>query len=351
MKRLGGSGVEVSEVTLGTMTWGRQNSEADAHAQLDVAFSELGINAVDTAELYPVPPERETAGRTDLHLGSWLRGQRREDVVLMSKVSGYAPHLGYLRDDGCTTRLTEAQMRESVDKSLGRLGTEYLDVLQLHWPDRYVPMFGQGTYRRECERADAVGFEEQLVGLQKLVEAGKVRHVGVSNETPFGLMKFHQVAKELGLPVMCSVQNAYSLLVRADEGALAEVLYETDTAYLAYSPLAGGMLTGKYAGGEVEGARFSMFDNYMVRYNSDRAREATGHYAEVARRHGMTPTQLALSFVASRSWMTSTIVGATSVKQLRENVAAIAESRWNEDVEADVDAVFAQFRDPCTSTR
>ena len=349
-KRLGGSGLSVSEVTLGTMTWGKQNSEADAHAQLDVAFGELGINAVDTAELYPVPPQEGTAGRTDLYLGSWLRGQRRDDVVLMSKVSGYAPHLAYLRDAGVTTRLTEEQMRESVDKSLARLGTDYLDVLQLHWPDRYVPMFGQGTYRSALAREDAVGFEEQLVGLGKLVEAGKLRHVGLSNETPYGLMRFLQVAREHGLPVVSSVQNAYNLLVRADEGGLAEVLHNTDTAYLAYSPLAGGMLTGKYARGEVDGARLSMFDNYMVRYKGDLAREATGRYAEVARRHGMTPTQLALSFVASRDWMTSVIVGATSVEQLRENVDAVANSVWNEEVERDVDEVYARFRDPTTST-
>jgi aryl-alcohol dehydrogenase-like predicted oxidoreductase len=238
---LGSSDLSVSKCCLGTMTWGQQNTEAEAHEQLDYAL-ESGINFIDTAEIYPVPPVAETQGRTDRYIGSWFASRgTRNDVVLATKVSGYGRQ-SYLRADGSNPRVNEANVVESVDASLQRLGVDHIDLLQVHWPDRYVPLFGAKSYDVSMERPDDIPFEEQLRALQKVVDAGKVRYVGVSNETSYGVMRFCQLAESAGLPRIQTIQNSYSLMTRSlFETDLAEVCAprQCNVSLLAYSPLAG----------------------------------------------------------------------------------------------------------------
>lgn len=350
--KLGDSDLLVSRCCLGTMTWGVQNTEVEAHEQLSYAWDQ-GINFLDTAEMYPIPPSAETQGRTEQYIGTWLQQRRREDVILATKVSGYGRQ-SYLRDDGSLPRVDARNIRESVDKSLARLQTDHIDLLQIHWPDRYVPLFGAPSYDAANER-EAVPFEEQLAGLEAVIRAGKVRFVGVSNETSYGVMSFVQAARQgLGLPMIVSIQNSYSLLVRGSfETDLAEVCAprQCNVGLLAYSPLAGGSLTGKYVAGNEEAianARFNLFQGYMKRYRQSLACEAATAYVEVAQRHGLTPTQLALAFVSSRWFVSSTIIGATSLEQLKENIGTF-DVRLSPEALADIDKVFRRYRDPAVN--
>jgi aryl-alcohol dehydrogenase-like predicted oxidoreductase len=326
--QLGESDLKVSKVCLGTMTWGQQNSDAEAAQQLNLAFDEFGINFIDTAELYPVPPKADTQGRTDLAIAKWLKGRKREDIVLASKVVGRGDHMTYFRKHGKGTRVRRDDIVESVDASLKRLGTDYIDLLQVHWPDRYVPIFGAGTYEYSQEREDDIPIEEQLRGLEEVVKAGKVRHIGLSNETPYGVAKFVELSERLGLPRICSIQNNYSLLVRADTelGGLVETCAprNTNVGLLAYSPLAGGVLTGKYQDPtfDATNARLNLFTGYMARYRNSASEAAVQEYMEIADDMGLTPTQLALAWCYTRPFVASTIVGATSVEQLRANLLA-----------------------------
>jgi len=245
---LGSSDLRVSKVCLGTMTWGQQNTPQEGVDQLQYAFSQ-GVNFLDTAEIYPVPTKSSTQGDTDRVVARWLKTQTRSEVVLASKVAGNSPQLTYMPGrGGAGTAVTAGQIRASVESSLLRLETPYIDLLQIHWPDRYVPLFGGGAYNASLER-EAVGFEEQLQALEELVKEGKVRHLGLSNETPYGVMKFAQVAEKSGSSRMVSIQNSYSLLVRSDfENGLTEVCSarNENVGLLAYSPLAGGILTGGF---------------------------------------------------------------------------------------------------------
>jgi aryl-alcohol dehydrogenase-like predicted oxidoreductase len=351
--RLGNSDLIASKCCLGTMTWGEQNTEAEAHQQLNYAF-ENGINFLDTAEIYPVPPNQNTQGQTDRFISTWLKEQNRADIILASKVSGYGRQT-YLRKGGVLPRVNEANIVESVDSSLARLGTDYIDLLQVHWPDRYVPLFGGAAYDVNSEREGDISFEEQLKGLETVIKQGKVRYIGVSNETSYGVMKFITAAEQLGLPRIQTIQNSYSLLVRgAFETDLAEVCAprQGNVGLLAYSPLAGGALSGKYiqgnttAGGEdISKSRFNLFQGYMQRYTKSLAREATEKYVEVAKKHNLTPTQLALGWCRSRWFVASTIIGATTMKQLKENVEAF-DVVLDADVLADIDAVYRRYRDP-----
>eukprot|EP00611_Tribonema_gayanum_P026740 TRINITY_DN643_c2_g1_i4.p1 TRINITY_DN643_c2_g1~~TRINITY_DN643_c2_g1_i4.p1 ORF type:complete len:419 (-),score=75.55 TRINITY_DN643_c2_g1_i4:183-1439(-) len=352
--KLGSSDLVVSEVCLGTMTWGEQNNEDDASAQLDLAVDEFGINFIDTAELYPVPAKAETSGRTDKAIAKWLKGRKREDIVLASKVAGRAAHLGHLRSSGEPTRVRKADIIESVDKSLQRLGTDYLDLLQVHWPDRYVPLFGGGIYDYEQERSDDIPFEEQLQALEEVIKAGKVRNIGLSNETPYGVMKFVTLAEQLGLPRVCSIQNSYSLLVRADFelGGLVEVCAprNSNVGLLAYSPLAGGVLTGKYQDPNYDDSksRLSFFKGYMGRYRNSFSEAAVKEYMQVAQEAGLTPTQLALAWCYTRPYVTSTIVGATTCDQLRENIMAYNCPITEETTKA-IQQVYRKYTDPTKS--
>lgn len=294
---------------------------------------------------YPVPPSEETQGNTDRYINTWLKNQKRDDIILATKVSGYGRQT-YLRADGSFPRVDEKNVVESVESSLQRLGTDYIDLLQIHWPDRYVPLFGAAVYDPKNERDDDISFEEQLLALKKVVDAGKVRYVGVSNETSYGVMRFVQAAEAIGLPKIVSIQNSYSLLVRGPfETDLAETCHQTNVGLLAYSPLAGGSLTGKYIKDPNAKGRFNIFPGYMQRYTQSMAKEAVQAYCDVAEKNALTPTQLALGWCNSRWFVTSTIIGATTMEQLKENIEAF-EVNLSEDVIAEIGEVYRRYRDP-----
>ena len=315
---LGRTDLRVSAVCLGTMTFGEQNTLAEAHAQLDRARA-AGINFVDTAEMYPVPPRGETQGRTEDHIGRWLaeRGGR-DRVVLATKVSGPGEWVSYLRPG--EVRLDRRNIEAALEASLRRLRTDYVDLYQLHWPDRETNFFGRLGYEHSPEDR-SVPLAETLEVLADLVRAGKVRHVGVSNETPWGLMRLLALSEQHGLPRMVSIQNPYSLLNRSFEVGLAEVALRERCGLLAYSPLAFGVLSGKYLDGRrPEGARLTRFERFN-RYSNPEAERATADYVALARRHGLDPAQMALAYVTSRPFVTSTIIGATTLEQLDADIS------------------------------
>ncbi|XP_028097690.1 uncharacterized protein LOC114297450 isoform X1 [Camellia sinensis] len=351
-KKLGDSDLLISEITLGTMTFGEQNTEKEAHEMLSYAF-ENGINALDTSEAYPIPMKKETQGSTDRYIGSWLKSQPRDKVILATKVCGYSERSSYMRDNAKILRVDAANIKESVEKSLKRLNTDYIDLLQIHWPDRYVALFGEFFYDPSKWRP-SVPFVEQLRALKELIDEGKVRYIGVSNETSYGVMEFVHAAKAEGLPKIVSIQNSYSLLVRCKfEVDLVEVCHPNNCniGLLAYSPLGGGSLSGKYIDIDSEAAkrgRLNLFPGYMERYNRSIAKEATIKYIEVAKKHGLTLVELALGFARDRPFMTSLIIGATSVIQLKEDIDAVltTERPFPPEVMADVETVFKRYKDP-----
>jgi aryl-alcohol dehydrogenase-like predicted oxidoreductase len=342
-RRLGRTDLAVSAVCLGTMTWGQQNTEAEAHAQMDFAL-ERGVNFLDAAEMYPIPPAAETQGRTEEYIGSWMAARgNRDRIVLATKVSGPSGRFGYLRDGD--PRLDAKNVRTALEDSLRRLRTECVDLYQLHWPDRRTNYFGQLGYRHDPD-APMTPPEETLTVLDELVRAGKIRHVGLSNETPWGAMRFLALAERNGWPRMASIQNPYNLLNRIFEIGLAECAHREDCGLLAYSPLAGGTLTGKYLGGaKPPGARMTLFSGYD-RYFKPRGIAATERYVDLARRHGLDPAQMALAFVHTRPFVTSTIIGATSLDQLEADMAAF-DLALPDEVLADIEAVHQDNPNPC----
>ena len=313
---LGSSPLSVSTVCLGTMTFGQQNTEAEAHAQLDYARSR-GVNFIDVAEMYPVPAKAETTGRTEQYVGSWLRRQARDSVVLATKATGPGRTMNWIR--GGELDFTKDNLQKALEGSLRRLQTDYVDLYQLHWPARNVPMFGGYHFDPSQERA-MVPLRETLETLASFIQAGKIRHWGLSNETPWGLMSFLRLADELGLPRPATVQNAYSLVNRTWENGLAEIGYREKVSLLAYSPLAFGHLSGKYLADPAASGRVNLFAGFAGRYTKPHTAKAVAAYAELARAHGLTPTQLALGFAYGRWCVGSTIIGATSQAQLQENL-------------------------------
>ncbi|WP_100640040.1 NADP(H)-dependent aldo-keto reductase [Marinobacter salexigens] len=341
-RKLGTTGLEVSMICLGTMTWGEQNTEQEAFEQLDFATSE-GVNFIDAAEMYPVPPRAETQGLTETYLGNWLaqRG-RRDDLVIASKVAGPGNGLSYLRNG---PRLTHDQIIEACDASLKRLQTDYIDLYQVHWPDRSTNFFGRLGYQPD-PKEKATPIEETLEALNELVKAGKVRHIGISNETPWGTMEYLRLAGEKGWPRIASIQNPYNLLNRSFEVGMAEIAHREQTGLLAYSPLAFGMLSGKYMGGKwPEKARLTLFERFS-RYTSERGVDATRAYAELARNIGLSPAQMALAYVNSRSFVTSNIIGATTMEQLRENLGSCSVNLSQDALDA-IEAIHQEFTYPC----
>lgn len=318
-RELGESKIEISEICLGTMTWGEQNSESEAHRQLDFAL-ERGVNFIDTAELYPVPPRRETQGRTERYLGSWLQLRGcREQVVIASKIAGPRSDLGYIRDG--KTHFTAAAIEQALEQSLQRLQTDYLDIYYLHWPDRNANYFGQLGYRHD-PNDHYTPLEETLEALHKQVAAGRIRAIGLSNETPWGVMQFLQLAQRHGWPRVAAIQNPYSLLNRTYDIGLAEISIRENCPLAAYSPLAFGALSGKYLPAEKPpGARLTLFP-YFDRYSGESARQATQAYVELARHYGLDPAQMAIAFVRAQPFTASTIVGATSMEQLEADIFA-----------------------------
>jgi Predicted oxidoreductases (related to aryl-alcohol dehydrogenases) len=319
-RQLGNSALQVSEICLGTMTFGEQNSEREAHAQLDRAFA-AGVNFIDTAEMYPVPPRAATCGRTEEIVGNWLAGQSRQQVIVASKAAGPSRGLNWIR--GGELAFDLASLRAGVEASLRRLRTDYVDLYQLHWPARNQPMFGQWQYDPAKEH-ESTPILETLQALATLVREGKIRYFGLSNEHPWGVMEFVRLAREHDLPRPVSLQNAYNLLNRVYESGLAEVCQRENIGLLPYSPLAFGTLSGKYLVDANAAGRITRFAGFGQRYTKFNVVPAVAAYAELARRHGLTPSQLALAFVYSRWFSASTIIGATSIAQLDENLGALA---------------------------
>ena len=338
---LGAQGPRVSAVCLGTMTFGQQTPESDAHDQLDMAF-ERGLNFIDTAEMYAVPARAETCGASETIVGNWLNRQDREKIVLATKVAGPARSLGWIR--GGPLALDRANIREAVEGSLRRLRTDYIDLYQLHWPERNQPLFGQWQYDPAKER-DCTPIRVQLEALADLVEEGKIRHVGLSNEHPWGVMEFVCIAGETGLPRVVTTQNAYSLLTRVFEYGLAEVCYREQVGLLAYSPLAFGHLTGKYLADPAADGRLKAFESFGQRYTKPNVQPAVAAYAALAREHGLTPTELALSFVYRRSCVTSTIIGASKSAQLAENLDAWSKPLSSELLDA-IELIHLRYTNP-----
>ena len=340
-RTLGNTGIEVSVICLGTMTWGEQNTEAEAHEQLDFAVAQ-GINFIDTAEMYPVPPKEETQGLTETFTGSWLKRRKdREKLIIASKVSG--PNMqSYLRGG---PQLTRDHIERALEASLQRLGTDYIDLYQVHWPSRHTNFFGTLGYRHE-EDKPATPIGETLEALGDLVAQGKVRHIGVSNETPWGTMEYLFAAEKHGLPRIVSIQNPYSLLNRTFEVGLAEIAHREQCGLLAYSPLGFGVLSGKYLGDKKPAnARLTLFE-YFTRYSNEAGIEATRRYVEIARRANLDPAQMALAYVNTRSFLTSNIVGATTMEQLKSNVAS-SRLELSDDLLAAIEQVHEDIPNPC----
>lgn len=314
---LGGSGIKVSQIGLGTMTFGEQNSEIEGHRQLDMAL-DYGVNFIDTAEMYSIPPKAETYGGTETIIGNWLRKTgNRERIVLASKVIGKADDwMPYVRDG--RARLNRKHIVAAIDASLKRLQTDVIDLYQMHWPDRNTNFFGQLEYRHDPDPT-ATPIAETLSVLKDLVATGKVRCIGISNETPWGMMQYLRAGEVLDAPRIVSIQNPYNLLNRSFEVGLSECCHNEAVDLLAYSPLGFGVLTGKYLDKAPAGARLNLFPHYQ-RYSNDNAIAATTAYVELAREHGLSPAQMALAFVNSRPFVAVNIIGATGLQQLEENL-------------------------------
>ena len=338
---LPGTELNVSEVCLGTMTWGEQNSEADGHAQLDYAVT-LGINFIDTAEMYPVPPNGTTQGRTETILGTWLARRPRGNLVIATKVAGPGRR-DWIR--GGRTDLTRDVIKEAADTSLARLSIDHIDLYQIHWPQRNVPMFGATEFDPSKETGGP-SIHEQVDGMAALIKAGKIRHYGLSNETAWGVCAFQKAAKELGVAGPVTIQNSYSVVSRGVDNDLAEVLFREGMSLLAYSPLAGGMLSGKYLGGaRPPGARFTLFDGIGLRFRKPIVHEAVDAYAALARRRGLSLVQLALGYVKSRWFLGASIIGATTIAQLQEDIAA-AQVELDAETLADIAAIQVRYPNP-----
>lgn len=342
--RLGRSDIRVSKVCLGTMTFGEQNTEPDAHRQLDYAI-ERGINFIDTAEMYPVMGRAETQGSTERFIGSWLhRRGRRDDVVIASKIAGPNASMGWIR--GPAHNLDAPDIRAAVEASLERLQTDYIDLYQVHWPSRNLPIFGANSFDPKRERS-SVPIEETLGALDELVRAGKIRAIGISNESSWGVCEYVKHAELRGLPRIATIQNLYNLTARGFETSLLdETCFRSEVSLLAYSPLAFGQLTAKYLDDPKAQGRLTIFPpNWSPRYVRPEVLEATRAYAELARAHGLTPAQMALAWCYSRWFVGSTIIGATTMAQLEENIDA-AQIALGDEVVAAIDAIHGRITNP-----
>ncbi len=311
--------IKVSKICLGSMTWGEQNTEAEGHEQLAYAF-EQGVNFIDTAEMYSVPGRKETQGNSERIIGTWLKEKKRENVVLASKIAGPNPGLSYLREP---QPFTKSLIVETIENNLKRLQTDYIDVYQLHWPDRNVNMFGNLMYSHNTEEIweDKIG--ELVAAMDALVKAGKIRHYGLSNETPWGTMRHINEAEKKELSRCKTIQNPFSLLCRHLEVGLSEVMLREKVGLLAYSPLGFGVLSGKYFDGKLpKNSRLDLFPNYN-RYSNSEAMSLAKKYDDVAKKHGLTLVELALAFVDAQPFVTSNIIGATTMSQLKQNIDTI----------------------------
>ena len=319
--KLGHTDIEVSKICLGTMTFGEQNTEKEEHEQLDFSL-ENGIHFIDTAEMYPVPPNAETQGLTEKYIGSWLKKRKnRSDVVIASKVTGPAPDFSYIRN---SLKIDKKNIEKAIVENLKRLNTDYIDLYQIHWPQRQTNYFGQLNYKYSKENVDEINdnLNESYEALNNLVDSGKIRSIGLSNDTSWGAMKFLEISKKKSYSKIVSIQNPYSLLNRSYEINMAEIAEMEDIKLLAYSPLGFGVLTGKYINNKPKNSRLSLW-NRFDRYSNKNAKDSTLKYVEMAKKYNITPTQLALSFVNQQPFVVSNIIGATNLSQLDENIKSI----------------------------
>jgi aryl-alcohol dehydrogenase-like predicted oxidoreductase len=341
-RKLGNTDIDVSLICLGTMTWGEQNTEVEARAQLDYALSQ-GVNFIDTAEMYPIPPKAATQGLPETYIGNWLyqRG-KRDDLVLATKVAGPGELMAYVRGG---PRLNRTHIEQAIDASLQRLRTDYVDLYQVHWPARTTNFFGQlGFNAGDDADADAIG--ETLDALDSLVRAGKVRTIGISNETPWGAAQYMKLADEKQLSRIVSIQNPYSLLNRSFEIGLAEFAHREQTGLLAYSPLGFGVLSGKYLRGRDAGnSRLNLFESY-TRYTNEPGLAATADYVNLAEKHGLKPAQMALAFINAQPFVTANIIGATSIAQLVENIGSI-DVKLDQEILDSINEIHARSSNPC----
>ena len=341
-KKLGNTDIDVSTICLGTMTWGEQNTQEEGFEQMDYALDE-GVNFWDTAELYAIPPKKNTYGKTEEVIGNWFqKSKKREKVILATKVSG--PGLSWIRGGG--NQFDDKNLNEAVNESLKRLKTDYIDLYQLHWPERKSNFFGKLGYEHE-DKNEWNKFEDILASLNKIVKAGKIRHVGLSNETAWGLSKFLEISNNKNLPRMMSVQNPYSLLNRTYEVGLAEISIREKSGLLAYSPLAFGFLTGKYRNQELpENSRMKLFGEKFVRYKTENGQLAIEKYYEIAKKHQLDFAQMSLKFCEVQPFITSVIIGATTMDQLKINIESV-NVNLEEDVINDINEVQKIYPNPC----
>ena len=328
-KKLGNTNLDVSVICLGTMTWGTQNSEKDAFEQMDYSVNN-GVNFFDTAEIYSVPPDSESFGKTETMIGNWFEKRRnREKIILASKVAG--PRLDWIR--GGENNYNEKNIGKAIDGSLKRLKTDYIDLYQLHWPERSTNCFGRREFQVNKDEAEWNDFESVLKALEKFIKSGKIRYIGMSNETPYGLSKYLELSKNKDLPRMMSVQNPYSLVNRTYEIGMSEISIREKCGLLVYYPLAAGALSGKYRGGQMpKNSRMTLFKGWERMINP-LAMKAYDEYYELARENNMTMVQLAQAFVNSRPFVTSNIIGATTMEQLKENIGSIGRELTEEMME------------------
>lgn len=338
-RQLGKTDIKVSAICLGTMTFGEQNTQADGFEQMDYAF-EQGINFFDAAEMYPVPPRPETQGSTEEIVGAWIKERGlREQIVLASKVTGRGDNNAGMEHVRGGPRLSREHVLAACEGSLQRLQTEVIDLYQVHWPERPTNYFGQLGYVHRS--SDDIAIHETLEALATLVEQGKVRHIGLSNETPWGMMEYLRLAKEYDLPVVASIQNPYNLLNRTFEVGLAEMAIREQVGLLAYSPLAFGVLSGKYLNGQrPEGGRITLYERFS-RYTNPQAEAATAEYVELAKEHSMDPSQMALAWVTGQKFTTSNIIGATTMAQLKLNIGS-ADIKLEKDLMKKINALHQQ---------
>lgn len=340
-KKLGESELEVSNICLGTMTFGEQNTESESHAQIDYAVDQ-GINFIDTAEMYPVPPRKNTVYSTEKIVGKWIGKNSRDKIVLATKATGGSRGMPWVRDGNHA--FNRDNLRAALEASLARLKTDYVDLYQLHWPERNTPMFGQYLFNPEHER-EFTSFVETLSALDELIEEGKIRYIGLSNEWAWGVMKFLEASKLHDLPRVVSLQNAHSLINRTFDSALREISYRENIPLLAYSPLGFGHLSAKYVRDPQARGRVNVFDGFAQRYEKPMVEPAVKAYAKLADELGISPTTLALSFVYSRWFCASTIIGATSMEQLKENIEAV-NFQWSDELEKAIEEIHLRFFNP-----
>ncbi|MEY2867946.1 MAG: hypothetical protein RIR01_346 [Bacteroidota bacterium] len=333
--------IKVSKICLGTMTFGEQNTEADGHAQMDYAL-EKGVNFFDTAEMYSVPARQATYGSTEKIIGSWFKKTgKRKEIVLASKIAGPNPSFTYMREKN---DFSPASIKYALDKSLQRLQTDYIDLYQLHWPERKTNFFGQRGFKVQDDAWED-NIQATLQTLEGFIKEGKIKHIGLSNETPWGIMRFLEESKYKNLPKIKTVQNPYSLLNRLFEGGSAEICMRENVGLLAYSPLAFGVLSGKFLTGfDHPNARIRLFPQFS-RYNSAECTEATKSYNQIAKKNGISLAQMALAFVNQQAFVTSNIIGATNLAQLKENITSI-DVVLSEEIINEINAVHATIPDP-----